>query len=100
MTRQPVTSAMAKSVGHEHGVLEVEMANGRIYRYTPTGELTHDHLRTHFENLTAADSFGKEFQNLKKAGFTVERVDEPSKTDAASVSETLAASLATRSGGA
>lgn len=55
MTRKPVASSNIKSIGIEGDAMEIEFANGRVYRYT--GPLVPEHHK----GLMSAQSIGKYF---------------------------------------
>lgn len=68
MTRHPVVSAAIRSVGHEGDVLEVEMMNGKVYRYrgvTPE----------HHQAFIGAESIGRHFNQVIARQFTHEIVE-------------------------
>ena len=55
MNRKPVASSNIRSIGFEHGAMEIEFANGRVYRYTGPK------VREHHDGLMAASSKGQYF---------------------------------------
>jgi len=55
MERQPVTSSLIKSIGHENGVMHIEFSNGKVYEYTGPK------VSEHYAALLAAPSIGKHF---------------------------------------
>jgi hypothetical protein len=64
MDRVPIKSSALRSIGYDEasGTLDVEMANGVVYRYTDTKPET-------FHAMMAADSPGRFYhQYLKGAG--------------------------------
>lgn len=71
MIRKPVVSSNIKSIGFEGGAMEIEFANGRVYRYT--GE----RVKEHYDALIAAPSIGKYFSAHVRScpGLTTEIVE-------------------------
>lgn len=61
MTRVSVKSSLLRGVGHQGEVLEVEFANGGVYRYTPVSAAL-------FDELLKAESVGKFFNTRIKPG--------------------------------
>ena len=59
MTRKPVTSSAVKSIGYEDGVLEVEYANGGVYRMTGISKDQHDAIHA------KGASIGRHINTLK-----------------------------------
>ena len=55
MNRKPVASSNIRSIGFENGALEIEFANGRVYRYTGPK------VREHYDGLIKAESIGGYF---------------------------------------
>lgn len=55
MNRKPVTSSNIRSIGFEDGAMEIEFANGRVYRYTGSK------VKVHYDGLMSAESVGKYF---------------------------------------
>lgn len=74
ITRKPVKSAAVKSVGFKNGVLEVEYANGGIYRMEGISQAQHDAL--HEEGA----SIGRGINTLKGHCSACTKV-EPEKKD-------------------
>jgi KTSC domain len=52
MTRNPITSSLIKSAGFEDGILELEFANGTLYRYQNV-------TQEQYDGFLASDSKGK-----------------------------------------
>jgi hypothetical protein len=71
MTRAPLQSSVITSAGYHDGVLEVQLANGRVYRYQAEREL--------YDGLLASDSPGRYFGRHIRP-LASERVDEPKPT--------------------
>jgi hypothetical protein len=70
MQRTPVASSSIASVGHdsERNELEIEFANGGVYRYA--GVTADDHAK-----LMAAASIGKHFQqHIRHGGYAHTKV--------------------------
>lgn len=55
MIRKPVASSNIKSIGIEGDAMEIEFANGRVYRYTGP------RVQEHYDGLMSAQSIGKHF---------------------------------------
>lgn len=70
MERKAVTSSAVVSVGHENGVLEVEMKGGRVYRHE--GVSADDHAK-----LIGSDSIGRHYGQFIKGAFPGVRVKDP-----------------------
>jgi hypothetical protein len=51
------SSSNIKSIGFENGVMEIEFAGGRVYRYTGPK------VQAHYDGLMSAKSVGKYFAN-------------------------------------
>jgi hypothetical protein len=68
MERQKVISKSVKSIGHENGILEVEFANGGVYRYKDVS------LET-FQKLRISSSIGSSIHSdIIKKGYEYEKV--------------------------
>lgn len=67
MQRIPVTSSVLASVGHAHGMLEVEFRSGAVYRYFGVPEYVYIHLLN-------ADSQGAYFNENIRDTYDHERV--------------------------
>ena len=73
MNRTEVKSSFIKSIGYEGDTLEVEMADGGLYRYTGVPVEVH-------QAVMEADSTGKAFrQHILNGGFPVEKVEPGSE---------------------
>lgn len=73
MVRQPVTSSMFTSIGHEGNVLEVEFKGGKVYRhYGVTAD--------HHADLLGAESIGKHYNAQIKGKFDHEIVPQDDVT--------------------
>lgn len=70
MNRQPVTSSMFKSVGHEGDVLEVEMQNGKVYQHFGVSPEVH-------QAFVNAESMGKHYNTQIKGKFDHQPVPPP-----------------------
>lgn len=55
MNRQNVTSSNIRSIGFENGAMEIEFANGKVYRYTGPK------VAEHYKAMMAAPSKGAYF---------------------------------------
>lgn len=55
MKRQSVSSSNIRSIGFENDAMEIEFANGRVYRYTGP------RVREHYDALMSAPSAGRHF---------------------------------------
>jgi hypothetical protein len=65
--REPVDSSVLASVGHDHGVLEVEFTSGALYRYANVPVAV-------YEALMAAESHGTFFNEHVRDAYRYERV--------------------------
>jgi hypothetical protein len=64
MQREPVDSAMLKSIGYEDGVLEVEFKkNSKVYRYR-SDSLTNAEMQDLYDGFLAAESKGTYFAQV------------------------------------
>ena len=71
MNRSPVQSSHIKSIGHEGTVLEIEYANGDIYRFDNVSDDS-------FSGIESAKSVGKAVNFvIKQDGVTGEKVEKP-----------------------
>jgi hypothetical protein len=71
MHRDPVTSSLIKSTGHDPatGTMEVEFTDGKVYRYEGVPAEVHDTMRS-------AESVGRAFLRAVKPAFEGIPVDE------------------------
>lgn len=74
MQHQPVTSAAIRSIAHEGDVLEVTLTNGRTYRHTGVTAAVFDEMR-------AAESMGRFYNQRIKGAFPAERVEESERPE-------------------
>lgn len=69
MNRTPVTSQVAKSIGWQDGLLEVEFHNGRVFTYPVSAE--------QYAELQAAPSVGGYFsKHIRPLGGTLVEAQE------------------------
>jgi hypothetical protein len=71
MHREPVTSSLIKSTGHDPATstMEVEFTDGKVYRYEGVPAEVHDNMR-------AAESVGRHFLRTVKPAFSGTPVKE------------------------
>lgn len=74
MNRTPVSSSLLRGMGHEDGVLEVEFANGKVYRFA-------DVPREIFDGVVGAESVGKAFNQFVRGQFAHERVEDEATSE-------------------
>lgn len=79
MNRSPVQSSNIRSIGFEDGAMDIEFANGKVYRYTGPK------VEQHHRNLLAAPSVGSHFaQHVRHCAETQCQLIEDPKAAAAS----------------
>lgn len=67
MERSPVKSSSIKSIGHDGDVLEVEFANGHVYRHS-------GFPRDQFDRMMQATSVGAHYNAFVRGQYTYERI--------------------------
>lgn len=69
MERNPVKSSSLKSIGHDGDILEVEFANGRVYRHS-------GFPRDQFDRMMQATSVGAHYNAFVRGQYPHTRIED------------------------